>query len=106
MTSRILFSFLFILLCNFNFAEDPSPIETYTIDAAVFAGTYRELSPGVYGKSTSIWAHVAVEAGQVETVEGVSHYEAGDYLVSNNEDGSDAYCISAEKFAEMYELDE
>jgi len=26
--------------------------------------------------------------------------------VSNNEDGTDAYCISAAKFESMYELDE
>ena len=80
--------------------------DTYTIDAEVFAKTYRELSPSVYVKSTRIWAEVATEPGRVETAEGVSHYGAGDYLVSNNEDGSDAYCISAEKFGEMYELDE
>jgi hypothetical protein len=79
--------------------------EAYTIDAEVFAATYREVSPGVYVKSTPIWAEVATEPGRVETVEGVSHYQAGDYLVSNNEDGTDAYCISAEKFVEMYELE-
>ncbi len=79
--------------------------DTYTIDADVFAKTYREIDPGVYVKSTPIWAVVATEAGEVETVEGVSHYEAGDYVVSNNEDGTDGYCISAAKFVEMYELD-
>jgi hypothetical protein len=30
----------------------------------------------------------------------------GDYLVSNNPDGTDAYSISAAKFESMYELDE
>ena len=80
--------------------------DTYTIDADVFANTYRELSPGVHIKATPIWAEVATEPGRIETVEGASHYEAGDYLVSNNEDGSDAYCISAEQFGEMYELDD
>ena len=79
--------------------------DTYTVDVDVFAKTYEELSPGRYVKTKPIWAEVATEAGAVETVEGVSHYEAGDYLVSNNEDGTDAYCISAEKFLEMYELD-
>jgi hypothetical protein len=29
-----------------------------------------------------------------------------DWLVSNEEDGSDAYAISAKKFEESYELDE
>ena len=56
-------------------------------------------------KTTPIWAEKAEEAGSVVTKEGESHYQAGDYLVSNNEDGTDAYCISADKFESMYELD-
>ena len=80
--------------------------DVYTVDAEVFKSTYRELSPGVYVKKTPIWAEVAPKAGVVDTKEGKSHYEAGDYLVSNNEDGTDAYCISAAKFESMYELDE
>ena len=78
----------------------------YTVDGAVFARTYRKISPGIYLKTTPIWAEMASESGQVDTKEGVSHYQAGDYLVSNNEDGTDAYCISAAKFESMYELDE
>lgn len=78
----------------------------YTVDGAVFARTYRKISPGIYVKTTPIWAEMASESGQVDTKEGVSHYQAGDYLVSNNEDGTDAYCISAAKFESMYELDE
>jgi hypothetical protein len=42
----------------------------------------------------------------VVTKEGKSHYQSGDYLVYNNEDGTDAYCISAAKFESMYELEE
>ncbi len=80
--------------------------DIYTVDGRVFARTYRQLSPGVYVKSTAIWAEVADQPGEVDTKEGRSHYEAGDYLVANNEDGTDAYCISAEKFEAMYELDE
>lgn len=80
--------------------------DVYTVDGDVFERTYRKLSPGVYVKSTPIWAEVAESPGAVDTKEGKSHYEAGDYVVSNNEDGSDAYCISAEKFEAMYELDE
>jgi len=78
----------------------------YTVDGEVFARTYRKISPGIYVKTTPIWAEVAAEPGQVDTKEGVSRYQAGDYLVSNNEDGTDAYCISAAKFESMYELDE
>ncbi len=78
----------------------------YTVDGEVFARTYRKISPGTYVKTTPIWAEVASEPGKVITKEGASHYQAGDYLVSNNEDGTDAYCISAAKFESMYELDE
>ena len=80
--------------------------DTYTVDGEVFKTTYRELSPGVYVKTTPIWAEVAEGSGAIATKEGMSHYEAGDYLVSNNEDGTDAYCISTAKFESMYELDE
>jgi hypothetical protein len=77
--------------------------DVYTIDSEVFARTYRKLSPGKYIKTTPIWAERATRSGAIETKEGRSQYDAGDYLVSNNEDGTDAYCISAEKFESMYE---
>lgn len=79
--------------------------DVYSVDADVFARTYRRVSTGNYVKTTPIWAEVATESGSVTTKEGSSAYEAGDYLVSNNEDGTDAYCISAAKFESMYELD-
>jgi hypothetical protein len=80
--------------------------DIYSVDAAVFAKTYRKTGDGTFVKITPIWAEVAIEPGSVTTIEGESHYESGDYLVSNNEDGSDAYCINAAKFEAMYELDE
>ena len=80
--------------------------ECYTVDADVFAKTYRKVSPGIYYKTTPIWAEVATKAGSVWTKEGESHYLAGDYIVSNNEDGTDAYCVSAVEFRSMYERDE
>ena len=80
--------------------------DVYTVDAEVFAGTYRNVGPGIYVKTTPIWAARATQPGSVATKEGRSHYNAGDYLVSNNEDGTDAYCISADKFESMYEPDE
>ena len=80
--------------------------DIYTVDRDVFAKTYRKTRPGTYFKATPIWVEVATEPGSVDTQEGRSHYEAGDYLVSNNADGTDAYCISAAKFESMYELDE
>jgi len=80
--------------------------DTYTVDSEVFAKTYRKVSPGLYVKTTPVWAEVASQPGSVVTKEGRSHYEAGDYLVYNNEDGTDAYRIGRAKFESMYEPDE
>ncbi|MFJ4452713.1 hypothetical protein ABH905_003021 [Pseudomonas frederiksbergensis] len=79
--------------------------ETYTVDAEVFPRTYRQLAPGMYIKSTPVWAEIAREGGSVQTKEGQSHYQAGDYVVFNDEKGLDGYCIKAERFNAMYELD-
>jgi len=80
--------------------------DVYTVDAAVFAGTYRKTGRCTYIKVTPVWAEIASKSGSMSTKEGESHYEAGDYLVFNNEDGTDGYCVSASKFESMYELDE
>jgi len=80
--------------------------DIYTVDGDVFADTYRRVDAGKYVKTTPIWAEVAVESGSVVTKEGQSSYQKGDYLVYNNEDGSDAYCVGAAKFESMYELDD
>jgi hypothetical protein len=50
---------------------------------------------GTYTKSTPVWAERATAAGSVMTKEGVTHYAAGDYIVSNAADGSDAYAMQA-----------
>lgn len=78
--------------------------DIYTVDCDVFAATYEKVDSGHYIKTTPVWAEKAEESGVVKTMEGESHYDAGDYLVANNEDGTDAYCISAAKFESMYEL--
>jgi hypothetical protein len=80
--------------------------DVYTVDADVFARTYREVGPGRYVKTTPVWAEVTTVGGAVTTKEGQSRYDAGDYLVFNNEDGTDAYCMSAVKFEAMYERDD
>lgn len=77
--------------------------DAYTVDADVFARTYRKVSEGVYVKTTPIWAEVATEAGAIATKEGRTHYEAGDYIVFNEEHGGDGYAVTAKKFEEMYE---
>ncbi len=80
--------------------------DVYTVDAASFAKTYRMVSPGRYEKFGHVWAQCATQAGSVATKEGQTAYAAGDWLVSNDEDGSDAYAMSAEAFERMYEVDE
>ena len=79
--------------------------DVYTVSSDAFARTYRPTGPGTYVKTTPIWAERVERGGSVETTEGSTQYEAGDYLVSNNEDGSDAYAIKPEKFDELYVLD-
>lgn len=76
--------------------------DVYSVDADVFARTYRQTGPGAYVKTTPVWAERARDAGSIQTKEGVTHYEAGDYLVSNSDDGSDEYAISATKFESLY----
>lgn len=77
--------------------------DVYTVDADVFARTYRRVSPGVYVKTAPVWAEIAESAGSIETREGRSQYAAGDYIVFNEEGGGDGYCVSREKFESMYE---
>jgi hypothetical protein len=78
--------------------------DVYTVDADVFTRTYRKAGdgPGAYVKTTPVWAERARESGSVGTKEGATHYEAGDYLVSNDRDGSDTYAVVAAKFESMY----
>ena len=79
--------------------------DCYTVNGKVFRRTYRRLRPGTYVKTTPVWAEVATTAGSVKTKEGESRYRKGDYLVSNNRNGTDSYCMSAAKFKAMYAAD-
>ena len=79
--------------------------DIYTVDGKVFAETYRKVKPGIYIKTTPVWAEVAPQPGSIRTREGQSHFQAGDYLVYNNEDGTEGYCMTKAKFEAMYELD-
>jgi hypothetical protein len=55
-------------------------------------------------KTTPVWAEHAQQAGSVTTKEGATRYESGDFLVSNNPDGSDSYAMTAKKFDDLYVL--
>lgn len=79
--------------------------DVYTVNADTFSRTYREVSPGRWVKTAPVWAERMNHPGSVVTQEGRTHYEAGDWLVSNGEDGTDAYAISADKFERLYEPD-
>jgi hypothetical protein len=80
--------------------------DVYTIDAEVFARTYRQTATGAYVKITPVWAERAAHAGRLVTKEGSTQYEPGDYLVSNSSDGSDEYAIDAAKFENLYTPDD
>lgn len=77
--------------------------DCYTITNASFVRTYQEVSPGRYRKHTTIQATQATAAGTIKTQEGTTAYVAGDYLIKNNEDGTDQYAISQSRFHELYE---
>lgn len=76
--------------------------DVYSVDADVFARTYRQIAVGAFVKTTPVWAIRATSAGSVKTKEGSTQYQPGDYLVSNNSDGSDQYAMTAEKFEALY----
>lgn len=80
--------------------------DIYTVDAAVFAATYREVRRGAYVKSTPVWAETTSEDGNIPTKEGRTDYKKGDYLVFNNSAGTDGYAMSAKKFRSRYEPDD
>jgi len=77
--------------------------ETYTVSHETFLRTYEEVNAGTYQKVSVVWAEVAERHGRVITQEGETFYRAGDYIVFNNEDGTDAYAVSKERFETMYE---
>jgi hypothetical protein len=64
--------------------------DVYTVDADVFASTYKSAGPGLYRKVGTVWARQATAAGSIRTKEGFTSYDVGDYLVSNDEAGEDS----------------
>src|SRR5713226_1457834 len=80
--------------------------DVYTVDRESFERTYCMVSPGVYIKDTPMWAKQAEAPGTIQTKEGSTAYQAGDYLVFNDPDGEDGYAMTKEKFHSLYELPE
>ena len=81
--------------------------EVHTVDADSFTATYAMVSPGRYEKCAPVWAERASAAGSVETKEGVTRYEAGDFVVSNDAEGDDSWAVAKDRFEATYEpLDE
>jgi hypothetical protein len=77
--------------------------DVYTIEGETFARTYRHVADAAYVKTTPVWAEPADATGAVATKEGTTHYERGDYLVFNQEDGGDPYAVAKADFERMYE---
>ena len=77
--------------------------ETYTVDAESFARTYTQQGPGVYIKSAVVYAEARATAGAIRTKEGVSHYEAGDYVVYNEPGAVDGYTVARDVFEREYQ---
>jgi hypothetical protein len=75
----------------------------YTVDRDAFARSYRVESSGLYRKIAPVWAEQTEGAGKINTIEGVTHYEAGAYLVFINEEGKDGYAVEAPAFEAMYQ---
>ena len=80
--------------------------QVYTVDQETFAQTYERVSPGRYAKTGLVWAEQAQAPGAVETKEGKTQYETGDYLVFNDKERRDGYSMKPEKFGKLYEPDE
>jgi hypothetical protein len=76
--------------------------EVYTVDARSFARSYRRVGPGRYLKTTPVWARVATANGRIQTREGSTGYQRGDYLVSNLRSGADSYAMPRSRFLAMY----
>jgi hypothetical protein len=79
--------------------------DVYTVDAKAFAKTYRQLHPGIYVKTTPIWADVATTSGHIKTKEGETAYKRNDYIVYEGPAAEPGYAIPAAKFKSMYRVD-
>jgi hypothetical protein len=77
--------------------------DVYTVDKKYFRDYYQQVSHGVFKKIGDIWAEVATKSGSIQTKEGSTAYNAGDYLVFDRQEGGDGYAIKKHIFEKMYE---
>ena len=77
--------------------------DVYTVKKDYFRDYYKKISPGVYEKVGEIWAEAAAEKGTIETLEGTTDYNSGDYLVFDRRQGGDGYAVKKQVFERMYE---
>lgn len=78
--------------------------EVYTVDRETFENSYAPTdADGQYIKTRKVWARRATEPGAIQTKEGSTPYEAGDWLVFNQPNGEDGYAIRPGRFSELYE---
>lgn len=77
---------------------------SYTVAQNSFSQTYRHQYGDWYRKTAPVWAETAESDGAIDTLEGVSHYRAGDYLVYNQPDRNDGYTVAKKEFEENYHL--
>lgn len=81
--------------------------DVYTVDRQTFENTYTATdTAGQYIKTGNVWAKRATEQGTIQTKEGSTRYDAGDWLMFNDPEGKDGYAVSAERFLDLYELDQ
>jgi hypothetical protein len=80
--------------------------DVYTVTLPPSPAPTGKVGTGAYVKSAPVWAKRASGPGSVAAQEGRTDYAAGDWLVSNREDGADAYAISAAEFDKLYEVDD
>lgn len=78
--------------------------DIYTVEKEYFQQHYQEISPGKFEKLGPVWAEAATESGNIDTIEGKTAYQTGDYLVYDRPEGGDAYAIKKQKFEQFYEL--
>jgi len=80
--------------------------EVYTVDRETFGTTYTPIdTAGQYIKLGKVWAKRATQPGTIQTKEGSTRYEAGDWLVFNDPQGQDGYAVSAARFSDLYEAE-